>query len=210
MWTKLLSVTELYINPLKRERDNIIINTLYYSITFLLQTKGINSALAHHFSSHFINGKFRHEGTMWFNWRHKKNKYQGRHKNPGNWFSVLHPLFLAPTLPQSKDTTENKCHQQHYLKKEMQIITMKNNSEPSVPRSQPQKEVRLSGKKYLSTMAIISSQIPHAWWENHDSFAASRGILQCSWRKSRKPVLQSFTMQVSLEFPLSSAVWDCN
>lgn len=57
MRTKRLSVTELNINPLKRERDNIIINTLYYSITFLLQTKGINSALARHFSSHFINRK---------------------------------------------------------------------------------------------------------------------------------------------------------
>lgn len=58
---------------------------------------------------------------------------------------------------------ENKCHQQHYPKNEMQIITMKNNSKPPVPKSEPQKDVRLSGKKYLSTMAIISSKLPYAF-----------------------------------------------
>lgn len=40
---------------------------------------------------------------------------------------------------------------------------MKTNSEPSVLTSQPQKEVWLSREKSLSTVAIISSKLLHAF-----------------------------------------------
>lgn len=43
------------------------------------------------------------------------------------------------------------------------MTAVKNSSESSVPKSQPLKDIRLSGRKSLGTVTIISSKLPHAF-----------------------------------------------